>query len=77
MILTLIRMNLNLIWLVYAHLFRTDFTATKLRQYDVDEFDFHIYDTTFNWLSNDGTLKDLRSKVHTRVISNIHVDTFL
>ena len=35
----------------------------ELRQYDVDEFDFRIYNTTFNSLCNDGTLKDPRSKL--------------
>ena len=34
--------------------FSTDFTATKLRQYDVHELDFHRYDITFNCLSDDG-----------------------
>ena len=51
------------LWFVYAHFFRADFTATNLRQYDFEEFDFHLYDTTFNYLSDDGTLKGLRTKL--------------
>ena len=40
--------------------FSADFTAMKLRQYDADEFDFHIECTTFNCLSNGCTPKHLR-----------------
>ena len=39
--------------------FRPDLTAAKLCLYDVDGFDFHIWDTTFHCLSNDGTPLDL------------------
>ena len=40
--------------------FRADFTAMTLRQYDADEFDFHIEGTKFNCLSNGYTPKHLR-----------------
>ena len=40
--------------------FSADFTAMKLRQYDADEFDFHIDGTTFNCLSNGYAPKHLR-----------------
>ena len=53
MILTRLRRRLNVIWFVYAHFFRADLTAMKLRQYDVDEFGFHIQGTYFHCLSND------------------------
>ena len=45
---------------VCSFFFRADFTAMTLRQYDADEFDFHIEDTTFNCLSNGCTPKHLR-----------------